>query len=83
MPPKRPNFILPSHIPNVELDVLIRDGLDVEANSGNGSDVGVEFKLIKDCYRPASVSPDLRKHLIMDPREMKTHWSFLRHLSLA
>ena len=83
MPPKRSNLILPSHIPNVELDVLIRDGLDVEANSGNGSDIGVEFQLIKDCYRPASVSPDLRKHSIMGPREMKTHWSFLRHLSPA
>lgn len=83
MPPKRPNLILPSHIPNVELDVLIRDGLDVEANSGNGSDVGVEFKLVKDCYRPASVSLDLCQHPIMGPRLMKTYWSFLRHLSPA
>lgn len=51
MSPKRSNLILPSHIPDIELDILIRDGLDVEANSRNGSDVGVELQLVEDCYR--------------------------------
>ncbi len=43
MPPKRPNLILPSHVPHVELDILVRDGLDVEADGGDGGDVGVEL----------------------------------------
>ena len=51
MSPKRSNLILPSHIPDIELDIFIRDGLDVEANSRNGSDVGVELQLVEDCYR--------------------------------
>ena len=50
MPPKRPNLILPSHIPNIKFDVLIGDGLDVEADSRNGSDVGVELQLVEDRY---------------------------------
>lgn len=51
MPPKRPNLILPSHVPNVEFDILIRDRLDVEADSRDGGDVGVELELVEDRYR--------------------------------
>ena len=62
MPPKRSNLILPSDVPNVELDILIGDGLDVEADSGDGSDVGVELQLVEDCYRPFAISLRLRRH---------------------
>lgn len=51
MPPKRSNLILPSHIPDSKLDVLIRDGLDVEANSRDRCYIGVELQLVEDCYR--------------------------------
>lgn len=51
MPPKRPNLVLASHIPNIEFDVLVRDGLDVEADGRDGSDLGIELQLVKDCYR--------------------------------
>ena len=61
MPPKRSNLILPSHIPNVELDILIRDRLDVETNSRNGSDVGVDFQLVEDRYTRSLISLGLRR----------------------
>jgi hypothetical protein len=32
MSPKRADFVLPSYIPDIKLDVLIRDRLDVEAD---------------------------------------------------
>lgn len=32
VPPKRPDFVLSSNIPNVELDVLICHSLDIEAH---------------------------------------------------
>ena len=32
VPPQRPNLILPTDIPYVELDVLVCDGLNVESN---------------------------------------------------
>ena len=66
MPPKRPNLILPSHIPNVELDILIRDRLDVEANRRNGSDVGVDLQLVEDRYTQLIISLGLRGQLFGD-----------------
>ena len=56
MPPKRPNLVLPSHIPNIEFDILVRDGLDVEADSRDGSDVGVELELVEDGYGRFAIS---------------------------
>ena len=53
MPPQRPYLILPTNIPNVELDILIRDGLDVEPDSRDGSDVLVEFEFVQDRCKPA------------------------------
>lgn len=38
MSPKRPDLILSADIPNIETCVLVRDGLDVEANGRNGVD---------------------------------------------
>ena len=61
MPPQRSNLILPSHIPNVELDILIRDRLDIEANGRNGSDVGVDFQLVEDRYIHSIISLGLRR----------------------
>ena len=62
MSPKRPNLILSADVPNVETCVLVRDGLDVEADSGNGVDFargarrelegvedGFERVLLADC----------------------------------
>ena len=43
MPPQRSYLILPSHVPDVELYILVCDGFDVEADSGNGGDVGVDL----------------------------------------
>jgi hypothetical protein len=36
--PKRPDLVLSADIPDVEARVLIRDGLDVEADSRDGVD---------------------------------------------
>lgn len=83
MPPKRPNLVLPSDIPNIELDVFIGDGLDVEADSRDGGDLGVELQLVEDCYRPWSVSRGFRRQPIEDCRTTETYWSSLRHLSPA
>ena len=61
MPPQRPNLVLPPHVPHIELDVLIRDGLDVEADSRNGGDLGVELELVEDCCRPLPISLGFRR----------------------
>lgn len=48
MPPQRPDLILATDVPNVELDVLVGDGLDVEADGGNGGDVLAQLELVED-----------------------------------
>jgi hypothetical protein len=35
MSPKRTDFILPSYVPYIKLDVLIRDRLHIEADCGS------------------------------------------------
>ena len=49
MPPQRSNLVLPSYIPDVELDILIRNGLNVEADGRYGSDVRIQLQLVEDC----------------------------------
>ena len=43
MPPQRSNLVLPSHVPDVKLNVLVGDRFDIEADGGNGGDVLVEL----------------------------------------
>ena len=49
MAPERPDLILSSDIPHVELDVLVRDRLDVEADGRDGGDALVELQFVKYC----------------------------------
>jgi len=46
--PQRPDLVLSSYIPDIELCVFIRYGFDVEADSGNGSDVLFELEVVED-----------------------------------
>ena len=46
MPPQWSNLVLSSDIPDIELDVLVCDGLDVEADCGDRCDILVELELI-------------------------------------
>ena len=46
MSPQRADLVLAADIPDVELCVLVCDGLDVEADGGNGGDVLVELELV-------------------------------------
>jgi hypothetical protein len=50
--PQGTDLVLASDIPDVELGVLVCDGLDVEADGGDGCDVLVELELVEDgCAR--------------------------------
>ena len=50
MTPKRTDLVLAADVPDVELGVLVGDGLDVEADGGDGGDVRVELELVEDGY---------------------------------
>lgn len=51
MSPQRPDLVLSSNIPNIELYVLVGNGLDVESDGRNSSDALVELKLVKNGCR--------------------------------
>lgn len=47
--PERPDLVLATDIPNIELDVLIGNALDVEADGGDGGHILVaEFQFIEN-----------------------------------
>lgn len=48
MSPQRPNLILSSHIPNIELDILVCNRLDIESDSRNGSDILVQAQSVQN-----------------------------------
>ena len=52
--PQRANLVLAADVPDVELCVLVCDGLDVEADGGDGGHVLVELELVEDCCRRRS-----------------------------
>lgn len=50
MPPQRPDLVLSSYIPDVELDIFVCDRLHVEADCRDSGDVLVELELVQDSY---------------------------------
>jgi len=40
VPPQGADLVLPAHVPDVEAGVFVGDGFDVEADGGDGVDVG-------------------------------------------
>lgn len=60
MSPKRPDLVLSTDIPDVEARVLVRDGLDVEADGRDGVDFAGgawgELEGVEDGFRDAVVS---------------------------
>ena len=58
VPPQRTDLVLTTDVPHIELGVLVCDGLDVEANGGDGCDVLVELELVKDgCLQVSVCAP--------------------------
>lgn len=49
VPPQRTDLVLPADVPDVEFDVFVGYGFDVEADGGDGCDVLVEFQFVENC----------------------------------
>lgn len=65
MPPQRSNLVLATNIPDVKLDVLVRDSLDVEADSRDGGDVLAELELVEDSCLSGGVETEHQQaHLL-------------------
>lgn len=48
VPPERSNFVLPANVPNIELNILVRDSLHIEAHCGYRCHRLSQFQFIED-----------------------------------
>jgi len=68
MSPERSDLVLSTDIPHCELNVLVLDGLDVEADCGNGGDDFAELELIQDRGLSGSVQANHQDaHFLLSP----------------
>ena len=58
VPPEKSDLVLTTDIPHVEADVLVLDGLDVEANRGDGVDDLTELELVEDGCLASGIKTD-------------------------
>ena len=59
MPPEWANLVLTTDIPDIELDILVGDSLNVEADGGNRGDVLAELELVENGCLTSGVETDL------------------------
>lgn len=68
MPPQGADLVLTTDIPDGELNVLVLDCLNVEANSGDGGDDFAELELVEDGGLSGSIKTDHQNsHLLLAP----------------
>lgn len=73
MPPKRSDLILAADVPHVELDVLVGDRLDVESDSGDGSDVLAELELVEDGGLAGGIEPQHQQPHLLRSEDLAHH----------
>merc|ERR1719379_2038017 len=78
--PERTNLVLAADVPDGEADVLVLNGLDVEADRGDRSHHLPELQLVQDRGLPGRVQADhedshllLAEHALPDAREGEPH----------
>ena len=51
MSPQWSDLILPADVPDIELDILIRNRLDIEPDRWDRADILIEFQLVENCWQ--------------------------------
>jgi len=68
MPPQRSDLVLTTDIPHCELNVLVLDGLDVEADCGDGGDNFTKLELVQDSGLSGGIETNHQNsHLFLSP----------------
>jgi len=72
MPPQRSDFILSTNVPHGELDILILDSLNVEADCGDCCDDFTKLQLVQDCGLSGGIQPNHQNsHLLLSPESVE------------
>jgi hypothetical protein len=99
MPPQRSDFVLSTHIPNSELDVLVLYSLNIEADGGDGGDnlsksaygkqypplwgTMSHFNLYKMVVFPAASRPTIRMRISFFPRNRSNNFEIVRPMVMC
>mmetsp|Transcript_94033 Transcript_94033/g.196202 ORF Transcript_94033/g.196202 Transcript_94033/m.196202 type:complete len:212 (+) Transcript_94033:64-699(+) len=80
VPPERADLVLATDVPDSEAQVLVLDGLNVEADGGDGRDDLTQLQFVKDGSLTGGIQPDHQDaHLLLadqslpNLREGQTH----------
>lgn len=73
MSPKRTNLVLTTDIPNVELDVLVCDGLNVETDGRNGRHILAELELIENGGLSSSIETEHQQAHLLGREDLAHH----------
>jgi hypothetical protein len=98
MSPQRSDFVLSTHIPNSELDVLVLYSLNIEADGGDsgdnlsesgygkqypaGWDVQSHFNLYRMVVFPAASRPTMRMRISFFPRNRSNNFEIVRPMMM-
>lgn len=69
MPPERSNFVLPANVPNIELNILVRDSLHIEAHSGYRCHRLSQFQFIEDRWGKRETEREKELYSVMGVRK--------------
>jgi hypothetical protein len=77
MSPQRSDLILSTHIPNIELDIFIRDGLHVESHRRNRRDILIQLQLVENRRLARSVETQHQKAHFLRSEDLAHHLGYL------
>ena len=77
MSPQRPDFILSTHIPDIEFNILVCDRLDVKSHGRNGCDVLIQLQLIQDRCLARSVESQHQQAHFFRSEDLAHHFGDL------
>ena len=73
MSPQRPDLILSTNIPHIELHILVRDSLDVEPYCRNSRDVLVQLQLVENGCLSGGIEPQHQQSHFFRPEDLAHH----------
>jgi hypothetical protein len=98
MSPQRSDFVLSTHIPNGELDILVFNGLNIEADGWDGGDdfsqsahgkqcpplwgIMSHFNLYRIVVFPAASRPTMRMRISFFPRNRSNNFEIVRPMMM-
>lgn len=73
MSPQRSNLILSSNIPNIELNVLVCNSLDVKSDGWDGGDVLVQAQSVEDCGLSGGIETQHQQSHLLRSEDLSHH----------